>query len=270
MNQLRRLTLSSALLALAVLAGCAAPTPAPSAAIDPQVRLALAPTGALRVGVYLGSPTSMVTDAKTGEKVGVALDLGRELARQLGVPFQPVQYQRVAEVVDALKVGAVDFTFTNASPARAKIVDFTAALIDLELGYLVPPGSAMQSAADADRTGMRIGVAQGSTSQGTLTREYKQAKVVPVPSLQVAAEMLKKGQLDAFATNKAILFEMWDGLPGFKILDGRWGLEHLAVAVPKGREAGLPYLKQFAQEAKTSGLLQSIIHKSGLRGTAQP
>jgi polar amino acid transport system substrate-binding protein len=143
-------------------------------------------------------------------------------------------------------------------------------MIDLELGYLVPPGSTMQSAAEADRAGMRIGVAQGSTSQGTLTREYKQAKVVPVPSLQVAAEMLKKGQLDAFATNKAILFEMWDGLPGFKILDGRWGLEHLAVAVPKGREAGLPYLKQFAQEAKTSGLLQSIIHKSGLRGTAQP
>lgn len=270
MNQLRRLTFSSALLALAVLAGCAAPTPAPSAAVDPQVRLALAPTGTLRVGVYPGSPTSMVTDAKTGEKVGVALDLGRELARQLGVPFQPVQYQRVAEVVDALKVGQVDFTFTNASPARAKDVDFTAPLIDLELGYLVPPASAMQSAADADRAGMRIGVAQGSTSQGTLSREYKQAKVVPVPSLQVAANMLKQGQLDAFATNKAILFEMWDGLPGFRILDGRWGLEHLAVAVPKGREAGLPYLKQFAQDAKTSGLLQSIIDKSGLRGTAKP
>ncbi len=270
MNHLRRLTLSSALLALAVLAGCAAPTPAPSAAVDPQVRLALAPTGKLRVGVYLGSPTSMVMDAKTGEKVGVALDLGRELARQLGVPFQPVQYQRVAEVVDALKVGAVDFTFTNASPARAKDVDFTAPLIDLELGYLVPPGSAMQSAADADRAGMRIGVAQGSTSQGTLTRTYKVASVVPVPSLQVAAEQLKNGQLDAFATNKAILYEMWDGLPGFRILDGRWGLEHLAVAVPKGREVGLPYLKQFAQEVKTNGLLQSIIDKSGLRGTAKP
>ena len=265
-NLLRRRALSTTLLLAALLVSCAAPAPT----VDPQVRLALAPTGKLRVGVYPGSPTSMVTDAKTGEKVGVALDLGRELARQLGVPFEPVQYQRVAEVVDALKVGAVDFTFTNASPARAKDVDFTAPLIDLELGYLVPPGSAMQSAADADRVGMRIGVAQGSTSQGTLLRDYKLAKVVPVPSLQVVAELLKQGQLDAFATNKAILFEMWDGLPGFRILDGRWGLEHLAVAVPKGREAGLPYLKQFAQEAKISGLLQSIIDKSGLRGTAKP
>ncbi len=270
MNQLRRFTLSSALLALAVLAGCAAPTPAPSAAVDQQVRQALAPTGPLRVGVYPGSPTSMVMDAKTGEKVGVALNLGRELARQLGVPFEAVEFKRVAEVVDALKVGAVDFTFTNASPARAKEVDFTAPLIDLELGYLVPPGSTMQSAADADRAGMRIGVAQGSTSQGTLSREYKQAKLVPVASLQVAAELLKQGQLDAFATNKAILNEMWDGLPGFRILEGRWGLEHLAVAVPKGREAGLPFLNQFAQEAKTNGLLQSIIDKSGLRGAAKP
>ena len=264
MNLLRRLALSASLLTFVVLAGCAAP------AVDPQASLALAPTGALRVGVYPGSPSSMVIDAKTGEKVGVALNLGRELARRLGVPLTVVEFKRAAEVVDALKAREVDFTITNASPARANVVDFTATLIDLELGYLVPPASAMQSAADADREGMRIGVAQGSTSQSTLSREYKLARLVLLPSLQAAAEFLQQGKIDAFATNKAILFEMADGLPGFKILQDRWGLEHLAIAIPKGREAGLPYLNQFAQEAKTSGFLQSIVDKSGLRGTAQP
>ena len=44
------------------------------------VRQALAPSGVLRVGVYLGSPTSWVKDPKSGESVGIALDLGKELA----------------------------------------------------------------------------------------------------------------------------------------------------------------------------------------------
>jgi polar amino acid transport system substrate-binding protein len=89
-----------------------------------------------------------------------------------------------------------------------------------------------------------------------------------VASLKVGAEMLTQGQLDAFATNKAILFEMADGLPGARVLDGRWGLEHLAVAIPKGRERGLPYLRTFAAQAQASGRLQAIVQQAGLRGTA--
>jgi polar amino acid transport system substrate-binding protein len=233
---------------------------------DVQTRQTLAPSGTLRVGVYLGSPTSMVLDAQ-GQKVGVSIGLGRKLARQLGVPAQIIEYKRVAEVVDALTRGEVDFTFTNASADRAKLVQFTEPLVDLELGYLVGPTSPIKSLAEVDKLGRRIGVSQGSTSQGTLGRMYRSAKVVPVASLQVASEQLKQQQLDAFATNKAILNEMADGLPGFRILEGRWGLEHLAIAVPKGREQAAPYLQDFARQAQTSGLLKTLSAQAGLRGT---
>jgi polar amino acid transport system substrate-binding protein len=94
--------------------------------------------------------------------------------------------------------------------------------------------------------------------------------VVPVASIKLGQEMLKQGKLDAFATNKGILFEMSDELPGFRVLDGRWGLENLAIAIPKGREAALPYVGHFAQGARASGQLQSIISRAGLRGTARP
>jgi ABC-type amino acid transport substrate-binding protein len=61
----------------------------------------LAPTGRLRVGVYLGSPLSMVRDPATGEARGLSVDLGKELANRLGVPFEQVTYQRIAEVLAA-------------------------------------------------------------------------------------------------------------------------------------------------------------------------
>jgi polar amino acid transport system substrate-binding protein len=263
MNHLRRSLLSSVVVATALLAGCGTL----ALNVDADARAALAPSGTLRVGVYPGSPTSMIVDAKSGQKIGIAHDLGRALAQELNVPFEAVEFRRVAEVLDALKVGAVDFTFTNATAVRAKDMDFTAPMLQLELGYIVPAGSKIEKLVDIDQPGNRIGVSEGSSSQGTLSRQFKQATIVPAPSLKVAREMLSQGKLDAFATNKAVLSELADELPASYILDGRWGLENMAIAVPKGRERGMATLRAFAERVKANGLLQSIVEKTGLRGS---
>ena len=265
MTMLRRKLFALTLGFAALLTGCASAPP-----VDSAVKAALAPHNLLRIGVYAGSPTSLVRDAKTGESVGVALNLGQALGKQLGVPVQVVEFARLALVLDAVKVGAVDFTFTNATEARARDMDFTDTLIQLELGFLVPPNTTLAKVADVDRTGVRVGVAQGSSSQVALARVFKSAVVVPAPSVVQAQQMLLGGELDAFATNKGILFDMTESLPGFRVLDGRWGLESMAIAIPKGRVAGMPYLRQFASDARASGLLSSVVRKAGLRGTVQP
>jgi polar amino acid transport system substrate-binding protein len=235
---------------------------------DIAARRALAPTGVLRVGVYPGSPSSMVRNAKTGQTSGVAFEFGRALAHDLDVPIEIVEFQRVAQVVDAIKDAKVDVTVTNASPERARVVDFTQPLIQVELGYLAGPHSPVKSLSDVDRPDVRIGVTQGSTSQATLSRQYQHAQLVPAASMEQAKELLRRGDIQAFATNKAILFELSDDLPGYRVLDGRWGLEHLAVAIPKGRDSALPYLNAFAAKVRADGRLKSMIDRAGLRGTA--
>src|SRR6185295_8367159 len=171
----------------------------------PAVLQALAPSGTLRVGVYPGSPTSMVRDRASGETRGLTFDLGKEFARRLNIPFEAVEFRQIADVLEALKQGRVDFTVTNASPARAKDVDFTAPILGVELGYLVPPRSSISTFADIDRPGIRVGVTAGGSSHATLSRELKQATVVPSPSVTAALDMLAGGRVDAYATNKAIL-----------------------------------------------------------------
>jgi polar amino acid transport system substrate-binding protein len=255
----RRALLSA--LALALAAGCAGSPTGPSV----QDREVLAPTGKLRVGVYLGSPSSWVKDM-SGEDRGVSVEIGKELARQLGVPYQQVEFPRVAVVLDMLRTGQVDFAVTNATPARARDMNFSEPLLALELGYLVIQGSRAASISDVDQAGIRVGVSEGSTSQTALARELKYAVIVGAPSLKAATEMLSKGQLDAFATNKAILFEMSDQLAGSRVLDGRWGLEQLAIAIPKGREAGMNFVRDFAQEVKAAGLVTQAAQRADLRG----
>lgn len=256
------------------LAGCAAPYSAAPTASAPVAATAtaaerqlLAPSGKLRVGVYLGSPTSLVRDA-SGQARGVSVEIGQALAQRLGVPYEQVEFARLQLVLDALKSGQVDFTVTNATPARAVDMNFTPPLVLLELGYLALPSSRVQAIADVDQPGVKVGVSQGSTSQTTLSRSYKSAAVVPAASLQSAREMLKAGQIDAFATNKGILFEMADALPGARVLPGNWGLEQLAIAIPKGREPAMDVVRRFADQVRADGSVQRAAERAGLRGTA--
>jgi polar amino acid transport system substrate-binding protein len=196
----------------------------------------------------------------------MSVDIGRELAARLGVPARIVEFERVEQVIDALRSAQADMTITNASAARAAVVDFTEPLVALELGYLVMPGSPVTAIDEVDRAGVRVGVSQGSSSQAALTRAYRAASVVPAPSLKAAAEMLSDRRIDAFATNKGVLFQMADGLAGARVLDGRWGAESLAIAVPKGREAGKEWLERFAASARRQGLVQRAAQRAGLRG----
>ena len=229
----------------------------------------LAPVGELRVGVYLGSPTSMVVDAKSGKVNGVAVELGEALAVAIHRPVRLVRFDRVAQVIDALKTEQIDMTFTNATASRAKDIDFTPALIRLELGLLVRETSPVKHFIDVNDASFRLGVTKGSSSQSALGTKLSQTQIVPVDSLEQAQRMLTAGEIDGFATNKGILFELNERLAGFKVLDDRWGLENLAIAVPKGREKAMPFLIQFANQQMQSGAIDEHAKRAGLRGLAK-
>jgi polar amino acid transport system substrate-binding protein len=247
-----------------LIAACAAMQTAP-----PEVRQALAPSGKLLIGVYVDSPISINRNSRTGEATGLAFETGRELAKRLGVAYEVIEFPRAAEVIEAVKAGKADFTVTNATAVRAKDVDFSSPLILLELGYLVPAGSPIASAADIDKPGVRIGVTQGSTSSTTLPRLLKNATVVPAASIKTAVDMLSRRQVDAFATNKANLFEISDGVAGSRVLDGNWGIERLAITIPKGRDQGRGWLEKFVEDMRAEGLVAGAVERAGLRGTAK-
>jgi polar amino acid transport system substrate-binding protein len=193
------------------------------------------------------------------------------MARRLGVPFEPVEFQRIAEVIEAMKAGDVDFTISNATPARAADVAFSQTLLSVELGYLVSAISKVATIADIDKSGVRVGVTEGSTSQRTLPNLLPNATVVPAQNSSRAVQMLDHREIDVFATNKPTLFGMSDRMPGARVLDGQWGVEHIAIAVPRGREAAMEYLRGFVADMQTNGLLSQAVACAGLRGvvTAQ-
>ncbi len=242
--------------------GCAGISSAPT----PEARQALAPTGKLRVGLQLGSPHNVIRDSASGEMKGVGFDLGRELARRMGVPFEPVTYPSVGALLDGGKAGAWDVAFVGFSPARAKEWDFTSLHMEVEFGYLVPAGSSISTMADVDRPGILVAVQEKSQPDIFISRTLKTAEVVRAPSLAGTVEMLKLGRADVIFSIKPSLFEASNQLPGSRVLDGRPGIDPHAMAIPKGRDLGLAYARKFVEDAKSEGLVKAAIERVGMRG----
>ena len=256
-----------------VLALCvvAALLPVPGAlALDESLQKALAPSGKLKAALYPGTPTSILRDEGENSK-GVGFEVGRALAQRLGLPYAPIVYAKNADVQSAIQASAADVAFTNASPARAQIMDFAQPYLDLELGYLVPKDSPIHNIEDIDKPGRKVGVAIGSSSEAQLSKDLKQAQVVRAETVGLATEMLADGRMDTFATNKATLYEMGEKLPGSRVLDGRWGLERHAMGIPKGRgNEAMTFLRTFTDAIVAEGLVSAAAKRAGLRGVLEP
>lgn len=253
-----------ALLSLALLAGSGLAGSHAATTGDPQ---ALAPSGVLRLGLYRGSPTSIIEGATPRESKGVAYDLGRQLAAALGVPCETVIYPSNAPLLKALEAGKVDVVFTNATAERAQHMDFSQPFMWVEKSLLVPGDSPLKALAGANRPGLKVGVSQGSSTSEELLKIYPGISTRSIDTLQHAAQMLAGHQIDAFATNDAILYQMSDGVPGSRVLPGHWGMETFAAGIPKGRQAGMPFLRRFMAQAQADGSVAKAIERAGLRGT---
>ncbi|WP_427183697.1 transporter substrate-binding domain-containing protein [Bordetella bronchialis] len=233
------------------------------------IRQMLAPRGTLRAAMYQGSPTSFVQASPGDPPRGVGYELAEAFARQLGVPFEPKVYASNAEALRAVGSGQADFIFTDATPERARFLDFSPTVLDVQKSVLVVGKSRLKTLDDLRKPGLRIGVGAGSSTGEELKPVYPKARLVPVDTLANAVDMLASGKIDAFATNDAVLFEISGKLPGSRVLAGQWGVEHFAVGVPKGRLAGAQWIADFVQKAVADGLVQGAAQRARLRGGAQ-
>ena len=236
--------------------------------LTPAVHSDLAPTGKLRAGINYGNFILARKDPATGESRGVAIDLTRELARRLGASVELVAYETVAGMVDAAKTGTWDIAFLGIDPARAGEISFSPAYLEIEATYLVPAGSPLRVVADVDRDGVRVAAPARANYELFLSRNLKLAHLVRAPNGEAAFDLLATAKADALAGLKQALIGLADRLPGSRMLDGRFMAVQQAIGVPKGREAGLQYLRDFVEDAKGSGLVARAIEQTGARGVS--
>ena len=234
--------------------------------VSPAIRSDFAPTGTMRVGINHGNLVLAQKNATTGEVKGVAVDMAHELGRRLGVPVELVQYTSAGQMTDALAAGAWDVAFLAREPGRAGEIGFTAPHLLIEGTYLVPAGAAYTRVPEVDRAGVRIAVSEKSAYDHFLTRNIKHATLVRGAGNSAGLGLLHAGKADVIAGVRQLLLMDEAKLPGSRVLDDRFMVIEQAMGMPRGRDAGLQYAKEFIEDVKASGFVARSLEKSGVRG----
>jgi polar amino acid transport system substrate-binding protein len=195
----------------------------------------------------------------------VHVDLARALAERAGVPLKLIGHPSAGDIVAGLASGALDAGFITSEQGRTGEIAFTPAYLEIEATYLVPPGSPLAHASEADREGMRIAIAAKSAYEHFLLRSLRQAQLISAPSTHAAFDLFVKDRLDALVGLRPRLVLDAALLPGSRVLDGCFMTMPQAIAYAKGCEDAAEWLRTFVEDAKASGLVARTLAKQGIR-----
>jgi len=226
----------------------------------------LAPKGELRAALIVSNPV-LVTRGADGQLGGVSVELARALATKLGVSIRMTPYENPARYNESLGKDEWDIGLAARDPSRGEHLAFSDVFMEVDNGYVARPGLSLKTADDVDHGGVKIAVAQGSAPDGFLTRTIKNAEILRIPGgLAPAREVLATGRADVYGENVHLASRIAAELPGAVVLDGRFNLVQMSIAVPKEKAATLTIVNEFVREAKRDGLITRSIASAGLRG----
>ena len=231
-----------------------------------NLRSELAPTGVLRAGINMANFLLVTGRRDDGAPQGVAPDMASAVAERLGVEVVYVPYETPGQLADDATKGVWDVGLIGAEPARAEHIAFSAAYVEIEATYLVPADSLIQAIDDVDRTGVRIAVAARSAYDLYLTRNIQHAELLRVAGLNASYDLFVNDKLDALAGLRPRLMSDVEKLPGARLLDGKFTAVQQAIGTPRDRGAAAAFLRDFVEEAKTSGLVGQFIERHRVKG----
>lgn len=231
-----------------------------------KLRAELAPTGILRAGINLSNFLLVTGRTADGDPVGVAPDVAKAIADSIGVPIKYVSFKSPGELADQAGKDVWDIGLIGAEPQRAAVMTFSAAYVEIEATYMVPPGSPLKSIVDVDKKGVRIAVSARSAYGLWLENNIKNATLVPVSGLEGAFNKFLEEKFDALAGLRPGLLKDLEKHPELKILDGKFTAVQQAVGCNKPATEGARYIADFIENAKKSGLVASLIEKHKVKG----
>ena len=229
----------------------------------------IAPTGKLRVAIAISPAGGAFWSTKTesGGYAGVPVDLGKEMAAQLGVPVEYVVHQNSGQITDASSKGTWDVTFLPKDPERETRMSFGPIYEVADATYIVKPGSTVTNFATLDQPGAKVAAVNNTTTMRGAIAHLKNAKVTGYQTYDEIFGFLKSGEIDAFALSRDQLNKMAQKIPGTKVLDETFKKTVTAVAVPLGHPQALTFVSRFMTEATTNGTLRKAYDNNGLKDT---
>jgi polar amino acid transport system substrate-binding protein len=227
----------------------------------------IAPTGKLRVAIAISTAGGAFwsTKSEAGSYAGVPVDLGKEMAGQLGVPVEYVAYQNSGQITDAAAKGIWDVAFLPQDAVRMTKMSFGPIYEVADATYIVKAGSGITNFASLDQPGVKVAAEYNTTTMRGAVAHLKNAKVIEYQTYDEIFNLLKNGEIDAFALSRDQLNAMAKKIPGTRVLDETFKKTVTAVAVPLNHPLSLAFVSKFMTDAMSNGTLRRAYDNNGLK-----
>jgi polar amino acid transport system substrate-binding protein len=232
-----------------------------------DVRSEIAPTGKLRVAIGISPAGGAFWSTKTesGGYAGVPVDLGKEMAAQLGLPVEYVPFQNSGQITDAASKGVWDVTFLPKDAERETKMSFGPITEVADATYIIKAGSPITNFATLDQADIKVAAVNNTTTMRGAQAHLKIAKVVGHQTYDEIFNLLKSGEVDAFALSRDQLNALAGKIPGTRVLDETFKKTVTAVAVPLNHPLSLAFVTKFMTDATTNGELRKAYDGNGLK-----
>ena len=197
---------------------------------------------------------------------GFDIDLGREIARDLGVDFAPVN-TRWTSIIPSLSLGRCDIIISGMSVTEERLlkVDFSDPYMEVGQTVLLSKKLAGEVTSYGDLNDAKYTVASkpGTTGEDAVKRFLPEATYQPFDTEAGAAAAVLEGTVDAFVYDRPYhaTYVAMHGSENVVFLDEPFTDEAIAFAVRKNDPDFLNWLNSFLQKLRSDGRYDKIYRK---------
>ena len=202
---------------------------------------------------------------------GFDIDLAREMARELGVAFAPVNTRWTA-IIPSLTLGRCDIIISGMSVTeeRQEKVSFSEPYMRIGQTVLLNRKLAdrVKSYTDLDDPAYSVASKPGTTGEAAVMRFLPKAQYKPFDSEQAAAAAVAAGEVDALVYDRPFnaTFIAMNGEQNLVFLDQPFTDEAIAFAIRQGDSDFLNWLNGFLSKLRDDGRYDKI-HKKWFEAT---
>ncbi len=220
--------------------------------------------GEIVIGVLGTDEPNSFVDPATRELIGYDVDLGKAIAKKIGV--KPVFKQiSVAARIPELQQGHVDLLAASLThnKERETQVDFSLTTFVTGQKVLVKNNSSITDVAQL--TGKRVLTVKGGTQEPNIRKAVPGVEVVTFETTQQAFLALQQGKGVAYVNDESSLFDDLGKLGergrDYKILPTNLSVEPLALGIRKGEIAVKSLVDGTLRELEKSGEAEKLFFK---------
>ncbi len=214
--------------------------------------------GVLVAGVLEDAPPFAFFDRQAGRIVGYDVDYLSALAKKLGVRLE-VRAVTETNRIAALLERNVDLLAANLarSETRDRFLDFSEPYLVTGQKFLARRGTVTTL---KDLEGKKIGAVVGTPSEGCARERCEGGAIVPFDDYIQGVEALRRGVIDAFSSDEAILVDLMASLPrgDYEIPELLLSRDEFRLGVRKENAGFLEFLNRSIAEMDKSGEAKGI------------